>query len=175
MNSEPVAVVDDSLRQLYPAADLGFQKVTVASLRSEIEAQIHLRYNFTLRETWPAEIKPMQLLREVSLKLGLQILARDYPLITAGALHSNGDLAAAASSQDDATVNGEVKAAATNGHSGGHEKKKKKKGTADRNGSQERTEPVLSQDVFQPEDIINIVPIIKDASPKVCRCSPIIP
>jgi protein TIF31 len=154
LNSKPVAEIDESLKALYPEADLSFQEVTSEKLRSEIEKQVRRRYQYSLEESWASEIKPVQLLREVSLKLGLQVEAKEYHFTQ----KSFSDAPAAAPA-----TNGVAKEA-TNGNSSGNKKKKNK---AAREGSPAKFVKAPSAPVtFSAEDILNIVPVIKEASPK---------
>ncbi|KAI2630466.1 putative eukaryotic translation initiation factor 3 subunit CLU1/TIF31 [Xylaria nigripes] len=141
-NSNPAADIDESIKALYPEADLAFANVTPESLRKEIEAQSIRRFKLTLDPDWHAGIKHLQLLREVALKLGLQIQAKDFQF--------TGE-----SSKLPSDVNGQ-----TNGD-GEKSKKKKKKA-----GSGSTTPPVAPQTTFTPDDIVNVVPIVKDSAPK---------
>jgi protein TIF31 len=156
LNSNPVVDVDESLKALYPETDLTFMNVTPESLRHEIEIQVIRRYRFTLEDSWSTSIKPLQLLREVSLKLGLQVESKDYRFTDQPSL-SNGTEAATA-------TNG-VKDALVNGH--GSSSKKKKKVTRDGSpASSTNSGHSCLPTTFTADDILNIVPIIKEASPK---------
>ena len=73
LNSAPKANIDETLLTLYPEADLTFQHVSPESLKHEIESQIFRRYRYKIDDDWVSNIKPLQLLRETSLKLGLQV------------------------------------------------------------------------------------------------------
>ncbi|KAI8958979.1 clustered mitochondria-domain-containing protein [Daldinia sp. FL1419] len=147
-NSKPTAEIDESMKALYPEADLAFAELTPESLRQEIEAQATRRFKFTLDSEWYNQIKHLQLLRDVSLKLGLQLQVKDFKFIN--------DPNAAP------TTNG------VNGHANGESKsdsKKKKKKTRD--GSPASTASSTSTPTtFTPDDIVNVVPIIKDSAPK---------
>ncbi|KAI0851811.1 clustered mitochondria-domain-containing protein [Daldinia vernicosa] len=147
-NSKPTAEIDESLKALYPEADLAFADLTPESLRQEIEAQAIRRFKFTLDPDWHSQIKHLQLLRDVSLKLGLQLQVKDYKF-------TNEPSAAP-------TTNG------VNGHATGDNKndsKKKKKKTRD--GSPASVASSNSTPTtFTPDDIVNVVPIIKDSAPK---------
>lgn len=146
-NSKPVADIDESLKSLYPEADLAFANVTVESLRKEVEVQSARRFKVTLDPDWHAGIKHLQLLREVSLKLGLQLQAKDFQFtgeapktIEKANMQANGD-----------------------GEKGS--KKKKKKTTRD--GSPASTASSnTTPSTFVADDIVNVVPIVKDSAPK---------
>lgn len=152
-NPSPQADIDEGLAKLYPESDLSFRDVSPESLRKDIEEQILMRYRYTIEEGWSEEVKHLQLLREVSLKLGLQLEMKDYRFT--------------------AQTNGAIEQAPTNGSAGkessppaptGASKKKKKA----RDGSPasftaaRTTTPVT----FGPDDVLNVVPIIKEASPR---------
>ncbi|KAI1423799.1 clustered mitochondria-domain-containing protein [Xylaria sp. FL1777] len=143
-NSKPVADIDESLKSLYPEADLAFANVTVDSLRKEIEVESTRRFKVTLDQDWHNGIKHLQLLREVSLKLGLQLQARDFQF----------------------TVESSNTTEKPNGQSNGDgEKSKKKKKT--RTGSPASiASSVTVPSTFMADDIVNVVPVIKDSAPK---------
>lgn len=156
LNPNPVADIDESLKALYPDTDLAFKDVTPESLRHEIEIQMIRRYRFTLEDSWSTSIKPLQLLREVSLKLGLQIESKDYRFTDQPSV-SNGN--------DAATTTNGAKDALVNGH--GSSSKKKKKAARDGSPASSTTSGhSCLPTTFTADDVLNIVPIIKEASPK---------
>jgi protein TIF31 len=155
LNAKPVADIDESLVALYPEADLAFRHLTPATLRREIEIQVSKRYTFTLEDDWFKTIKPIQLLREVSLKLGLQLELREYHFTA-----------------QKSTTNGVHLVPATNGtkdvnNSGHNASSKKKKKNRDASPSSPTIPgPSGPLTTFVADDILNVVPIIKEASPK---------
>lgn len=174
LTKSPTAHIDEDLEFLYKNADYSFTKATVESVKSDIESHVYLRYRYVLEESWVSEIKHIQLLREISLKLGLQFAAKDYqfaPLLNSieEKLVSkiNGDSTVPAQNdQVNGHVNGHVNGL-INGHVNGANAKKKRKNAdssspVSSNGSQVLPSPVT----FFPDDIVNIVPIIKDACAK---------
>lgn len=147
LNPKPVAETDASLKSLYPECDFGFEKLTPVSVKEEVQAQVALRYRFDLGDSWFASNTRLQVLREVSLKLGLQLENKDYAFAK------------------QTTTNGaepEGPAAATNGTSGSKKKKNNKGASPTRAGS---PDPATVQ-TFHADDILNMVPVIKEASPK---------
>ncbi|KAM5345561.1 hypothetical protein ACJ41O_011422 [Fusarium nematophilum] len=149
-NSEPVAEIDSSLRTLYADADWSFEKVTPESLREEIEEQILKRFRYELDDDWHNQVRPVQLLREVCLKIGIQIQAKDYAFTSEDA---------------EATPAPPPKApqAATNGQANGEGKKKKK------NKAREASPDVVvlaNIHTFSPDDVVDLVPLIKDSCPR---------
>ncbi|KAI8634803.1 putative eukaryotic translation initiation factor 3 subunit CLU1/TIF31 [Xylariaceae sp. FL1651] len=144
-NSKPSADVDESLRSLYPEADLAFSNLTPESLRKEIEGESIRRFKLTLDADWQTKIKHMQLLREISLKLGLQLQAKDFQF----------------TSESSGTANG------LNGHTNGDSEKSKKKKKKARDGSPASVASSTSvPTTFTADDIVNVVPIVKDSAPK---------
>lgn len=153
LNDKPKADLDASLVSLYKEADLSFEKVTPESLKQEIESQILRRYQYTVEATWSSSIKHLQLLREVSLKLGLQLEVKDYRFSSEqkvveqpAPLATNGSLV--------------PKENGVNGHNTSSKKKKK------RDASPAAPPAVVVPHTFVPDDILNVVPIIKEASPR---------
>jgi len=140
-NSAPKPEKDELLWTLYHDADMKFEKLTPEELRTTIKAEVFKRFRFELPEDWAKDIKPIQMLREIALKMGLQLKAKEYTFKP---------------SEDKKEVK---EAPATNGN--GHGKTKKKAASA----------PIVEVEsvpttTFTQEDILNIVPLVKDAAPK---------
>lgn len=150
VNPNPRPQIDEELRDIFPEGDFSFEKVTPATLRSEIEKQVVIRYRFTLDPDWFKSLRHVQLLRDVSVKLGLQLGARKFAFTKSQA-----------SGKEQPAANG-VNGAA---HDEGSKKKKGKKGGDSKaaNGSPADEKTEVS---FVPDDILNIAPIVKDASPR---------
>ncbi|KAI5460069.1 clustered mitochondria-domain-containing protein [Mariannaea sp. PMI_226] len=150
-NPKPVAEIDPSLRTLYTDADWSFEELTPATLRASIEEQVLKRFRYKLDQDWASKIRLPQLLREVSLKMGIQILARDYAFT------------ADPSAPAPAPVATQPAQSSTNGQANGESKKKKKKG-------RESPPPAVAAPVnvhtFSPDDIVDLVPTIKDSAPR---------
>lgn len=155
LNSNPRPEIDEDLRSLYPDGDFSFEKMGPSRLRTEIETQVRLRYRYDLEEGWQAAIRPLPLLREVSLKLGLQLAAQEYSFSKGVqvCLESSPTRSASDTHSNDGAQ-----------QEGGSKKKKKKGGEA----VQTHTNGAVakSHTTFAPEDILNIVPIVKDAAPR---------
>ncbi|KAF2797972.1 hypothetical protein K505DRAFT_268517 [Melanomma pulvis-pyrius CBS 109.77] len=150
LNPKPVAESDSSLKSMYPESDFSFEKLTPESLKSEVQAQVALRYRYSLGDSWIESGKQLQLLRGVCLKLGLQLESKEYAF-TKQAI-TNGTTA---------EVNG---APATNGHATTSSKKKKNKNSSPPR-SASPADALITQ-TFHADDVLNIVPVIKEASPK---------
>ncbi|GLI72959.1 intracellular distribution of mitochondria [Penicillium ochrochloron] len=151
VNSAPRAEIDQSLRDVYPEGDFSFEKVTPESLRAEIEKQVAVRYRFSLEEGWVNSLRHLQLLRDISIKLGLQLGAREFaftkdqvkePAPVAPVANGNG--------QDDSS----------------NKKKKSKKGGDNKSPTRAPVQANKPAVTFTADDILNIVPLVKDASPR---------
>lgn len=146
LNSTPKVELDEDIQSFYPEADWSCASITPDSLAAEIEKEVRLRYRHDLEGNWVSSIKHLQLLREISLKLGLQLVAKDYKF------------SSEAASAPLPTTNG------TNGTSHG-KKKKKLDDQAQANGSSDslHTKEVHT---FEVNDIVNLLPVVKDSCPK---------
>jgi protein TIF31 len=154
-NSKPKAEVDEGMSSLYPEADLSFQQVCPESLREEVENQILRRFQYAIDNSWASNVKPLQLLREVSMKLGLQLEMKEYRFTnqpTKSVVESSLPV--------DGTT---TKENSVNGQSNSNKKKKKAR---DGSPASITSSTVCSPQTFKPDDILNIVPVIKEASPK---------
>ncbi|KAF5624027.1 TIF31 [Fusarium sp. NRRL 52700] len=156
-NEKPVAELDPSIRSLYTDADWSFEKVTPESLRKNIEEQILQRFRYELDEEWHNQVRPVQLLREVSLKIGIQLLAKEYSF-TAETAAATTTSEAAPAKVEKPVANGQ-----TNGESGSSKRKKKSKA---REASPVESAAPINMHTFSPEDVIDLVPLIKDSCPR---------
>ncbi|KAF8543918.1 clustered mitochondria-domain-containing protein [Trichophaea hybrida] len=147
-NPSPKVVKDESLWTLYHDSDFSFESLTIESLRAQVQKEVQRRFRFDLEEGWVGKIKHLQMLREIALKLGLQLTIKDYEFGPA--------------KPDAAKVNGDTPVATTNGNGKG---KHKKKGSATASGASSPVHRGSSQ-TFSPADIMNVVPIVKDSSSK---------
>lgn len=138
LNAEPKAEVDADLRSLFTEADLSFETVTPDKLRSLIEEQVYKRFRYELDAEWSDITRPVQTLREISLRLGLQVVAKNYVF-----------------EKTEATPVSSVT------KSDSDSKKKKKK-----NGDAASTPVTAAPTTFTPDDIVDVVPIIKHSAPR---------
>jgi protein TIF31 len=152
VNPKPTADLDPSIRALYSDADWSFEEVTPESLRRSIEVEVAKRYRFKLDAEWFNIARPLQLLREISLKLGIQVLSRDYAF-------SPSDVV-------DAPASAPQVAETTNGQVNGDGKKKKQKKKAAREASPASTGSAAPPTTFNADDIIDLVPVIKNSCPR---------
>ncbi|KAI6246960.1 Clustered mitochondria [Erysiphe necator] len=145
LNPKPIPFIDEDMASLYRGLNLEFQIVTPQSLQQEIEISVMKRFQYVLKEGWISEIKKIQMLREVSLKLGLQLGARDFVF------------------EPQPITNIPV---SVNNHSTEPVKKPSASKKSKKLNSRSHSPAVLAPNSFNPDDIINIVPIIKDAAPR---------
>jgi protein TIF31 len=150
INENPRPDMDEELKEIYPDGDFSFENVTPAALRADIEKQVSIRYRYHLPSEWFADLRPLQTLREISLKQGLQLAAKDY-------VFSKDD----SKSDDGAAIANGV--AHVNGHATEEPKKKKKKG-----GDHALANGAITKlsNTFIPDDFLNIAPIVKGAAPR---------
>jgi protein TIF31 len=156
LNAKPVAETDESLRLVYSDADFSYEKVTPENLRAEIAEQIRMRYRYVIEGETVTAGKEVQMLREVSLKLGLQLVAKVYAF-TQQDTQSNGTTNGHTEPNVDTVSNGTLSG----------EGKKKKKGK-NQFSPQRGASPVpfAKAATFHADDILNFVPVLKEASPK---------
>lgn len=147
VNAAPQPEIDQSLRAVFLEGDFSFEKVTPESLRTEIEKQISTRYRYSLEQGWVSSLRHLQLLRDISIKLGLQLGARDF-------VFSKSQV-----KEQAPATNG----ASGHGNEGGSKKKKKGGDTTSPSRIAVETKPALS---INADDILNVVPLVKDASPR---------
>ncbi|KAI0390361.1 putative eukaryotic translation initiation factor 3 subunit CLU1/TIF31 [Xylariaceae sp. FL0594] len=155
-NSKPTVDIDEALKALYPEADLAFADVTPETLRKEIELEAARRFKITLEPDWQTRIKHLQLLREISRKLGLQLQARDFQFKAEPSNTTNGhSTPVSAPAPVSASANTENK-----------EKSKKKKKKARDVSPASVASSTAAQCTFTADDVVNVVPVVKDSAPK---------
>jgi len=149
LNSNPRPDVDEDLRAFYPEGDFSFEKVNPTNVKAAIEKQVKLRYRYALPSDWQSLLQPLPLLREICLKLGLQLAAREYSF-SKGVEFALDVSPARSAHSSNGTLSDE-----------GNKKKKKK-------GGEQVQAPVTTKPstTFTAEDILNIAPIVKDAAPR---------
>ena len=148
VNAAPEAETDDD-QSFFPEGNYSYQKASPEMIAAEVQKQVKMRYRYDLPSDWLSNIKPLPLLREICLKNGIQLAAKDYIFAKEVA---GDDLATS-----EATTNGAL--------TDEHKKKKNKKSRA-RSESPTEEPKDKPQTTFVPDDILNVVPIVKDAAPK---------
>ncbi|KAI9167320.1 protein TIF31 [Paramyrothecium foliicola] len=151
-NPKPAADLDSSIKALYTDADWSFEEVTPESLRARIEEEVFKRYRFELDDEWYEVARPLQLLREVSLKLGIQVQAKDYAFTP--------------SDIQKAQANNTAVPETTSSQANGDSKKKKQQKKKTREGSPASQGSVATPTTFTADDVVDLVPIIKHSCPR---------
>ena len=159
VNNTPKALVDEDLQTLYPETDWSFLDVNPQTLRIAIQSQVQLRYRYQLDEDWHNNLRHLQLLREVSIKLGLQLTARDYQFSPETFSNVTSEPATNGTIDSSTPINNQ----STSGLGG---KKKRKNGDLEPRSTTPEPLSSSSPTTFEADDIVNIVPIIKNAAPK---------
>ncbi|PIB01210.1 Clustered mitochondria protein [Cercospora beticola] len=157
-NAKPYAEVDTELKSLYPEASFDFEKETPEGLDAEIRRQVSLRYRYDIQSDLVQDGKRLQLVREVSKKLGFQLEAKDYAFTKEAAaaqpqLHEKQSADSLAEPQ-------------TNGTSNSKKSKKKKQQAESSPSRAQAATPTGPPQTFHPDNVLNIVPLVKEASPK---------
>ncbi|KAI5304169.1 Intracellular distribution of mitochondria [Ascosphaera pollenicola] len=165
VNAEPKAEIDADLKAIYPEGDYTFETVTPASLKAEIEKNVAVRYRYNLPAEWTSEIKHLQTLRSAALKLGLQLGDRKFVFDKADIKEEETKVAPAKAEEEQTPA----PAPAT-----GSSKKSKKRNKRKEAQNGEAAAPAAAAApatpkqvvTFTPDDILNIVPLVKDAAPR---------
>lgn len=143
--ANPSVEIDASLNSLFSQADTAFAKLESLDVVQAVEKEVFSRFRFQLEPDWLDYIKPLNLMRDIALKTGVQWKAQPYHF-------SKAEFEAASMETPVQKV--------ANGS------RKKEKGKARK---QETETPVAKRStVFVADDIVAIVPIVKDSS---YRCS----
>ncbi|KAK9479553.1 clustered mitochondria-domain-containing protein [Lipomyces japonicus] len=176
LNADPKPHIEPSLAFLYSSDlgndDFGFAKLTASDIQSRVTQEALRRFRYALPEDWATtKISPVSVFRELSIRLGFQWKLKQYHFATESATDSS---------------KFPVKAEVTNGeaveNTGVHKQAEGKKGKkSHQNGYLEKkktnnkvstvattTENVLAsatavQTTFTPDDLLNIVPFVKDS------------
>jgi len=138
--SSPQPEIDTVLQPLYPEDDFSFADVTPEHLVKEIGLQIKKRFRYDVGDVLVQKGCEIQMLREICLKLGIQVAAKDYNFES---IPTN----------DGQSSPNEKK---TNGNHSSNKKKSKDSVVIKKEHIQ----------TFHVDDILNIVPIVKEAAPR---------
>ncbi|KAH9828887.1 clustered mitochondria protein [Teratosphaeria destructans] len=161
LNSKPQAEIDEDLKEIYPETDFSFEKTTPVSLQAELQRQIFLRYRYDIGDSLVQPGRQLQLLREISLKTGFQLEAKQY--------HFTKDDIPAQQLNGKASADS-VAVPQTNGvhppSESGSKKNKKKKHADHSPARAASSSPTLPPTTFHADNVFNIVPIVKEASPR---------
>lgn len=158
LNEKPSVEIDEDLRSLYSEGSYTFVNTNPQTLMVEIEKNVRTRYRYTLSEEWSSDLRHLQLLRDISLKLGLQMLAKNYRFDA-----EQEELASTNGTTANLMANGHTNGNITNGTNGKKKKKVADHGSSALSNGSGLPGPALT---FLPDDICNVAPVIKDSCPK---------
>lgn len=150
ITSTPSVSVDDSLKLFFTDADFEFSKLTSADVFNLVAKEVYVRFRFTLPESWSQDLRPLQLLREIALKFGIQWKAQDY-----GFTKQSFDAI-----KDKLAVETQVI------ESSKASKKGKKKQNGKKQDHQITQVSTPRTTVFVADDILAFVPLVKDSTYK---------
>ena len=159
LNKTPKAFLDKELGALYPQTEFAYTRASPESIASEIKAQVQHRYRYTLEDHWVQDIKHIQLLRSVSMKLGLQLVAKDYQFDAESLSQKDQSGSSTKSAEKVSMVN-------RNTQTTGSGKKRRKNGAITSSPTTAVSQLLISPISFSPDDIANMIPVIKDSCPK---------
>lgn len=164
LNEKPTVSLDEDIKDLYSDADYAFAQVTPSTLKEDLKSQVKLRYRYELSAGWESGIKHLQLLREIALKLGIQLVAKDYQFSKSVHEGQNGNsIHVPHNHTAESTTNGNVNGHTVNGVNG---KKKRKARDQSPPVSIDGSSPSCGEYTFSADDISNLLPVVKDACPK---------
>ncbi|EMD00859.1 hypothetical protein BAUCODRAFT_29239 [Baudoinia panamericana UAMH 10762] len=165
-NEKPQAEVDEEVKSMYPDVEFAFEGVTPESLAMEVRKQVETRYRYAIgeEEALVKSGKELQMLREVCLKMGWQVEAKEYQFGKA-AVATQPQTLQQKSSMDSLEVPQTNGVHSESGSVGG-KKKRKKQADQSPNRAVLAASPTSPSQTFHPENIFNIVPIVKEASPR---------
>ncbi|PWN28056.1 hypothetical protein BDZ90DRAFT_160733 [Jaminaea rosea] len=139
-------------------------KLTPASLQEKVDFEVRRRYRFQLPSDYltSGSARKPQLLREVSIRSGIQLKLQEYAFDAIAAGQANGHHSTDSDSARPATPPATSNKAATSVSVGN----KKKKGGKKVAGIDEVSAAARTQSTtFSPEDVLNLLPIVKDSAP----------
>ncbi|CEH12045.1 protein tif31 [Ceraceosorus bombacis] len=164
LESNPRAVWQKSPFHVAADAPPAWLEITSHSVVADVRAEVRRRYRYELAANFfEANFRKGQALRELSQRCGFQLKLQEYnferadkPLVNG---HANG---ASEDSQTEAVTSPAATGSAPSG-------KKKKKGTLPETQvvpgfTPARRGPKLT--TFEPEDILHLLPVVKDSTPK---------
>ncbi|KAF1816475.1 hypothetical protein P152DRAFT_470493 [Eremomyces bilateralis CBS 781.70] len=140
VNAQPVPEANAEVKKMFSDADFSFEATTPESLLTELEQEIEMRFKYN----WSGPIiakTPFSQLREIALTLGLQLEAKEYIFRREG-------------------MSKEV-CEPSSASTGGKKKKKNQDNTA-----ASCIVPAKVVQTFHAENVLNFVPVVKEASPR---------
>lgn len=146
ISSQPEVQIDQEMIGLFTEEELSFTKLSSKDIVELVTKEVFVRFRYELPANWETSnlIRPVQLLREIAIKYGIQWKAQDFAF-TAEEFNKQVERTQQATS---------VKEAATS-------KKQQKKG---KKSVSPVSASVVRSTSFTSEDIVTFVPIVKDST-----------
>lgn len=142
------------------ASPPAWTQLTPESLFAQIESEIRRRFRFQLPQSYLRnDVQKPQLLRELSLRAGIQLKLQDYHFDAGVDSGANG------LSQSDADTDSAGSTPKPTVASAAGATNKKKKNAAGKKVAKEAILRAAQHTTFTPDDILNLVPVIKDSAP----------
>lgn len=154
-DASPAAVFETS--PLYIGSQPpSWTEITPSSVEESIRSEVKKRYRFCLSSDYfSTSLRKQQVLREVCLRTGVQIKLQDYHFDSSANLNGH------AQETSEESVNENSGSA-----SAGPSKKKKGKKSKAAAAAEAERERKPRTTTFEPSDILNLVPIVKDSAPR---------
>ena len=166
INACPKVDLNEDYLALYPEGNYSFADVTSKDLHAAVEHQVQVRYRFQLPENWAKEIKHVQLLRNISLKLGIQLVEKSYQFLPLPLSHEERTAPSLDHKAAESELNGLVNGKETTNGNVRHGKKKKKNAGRSSPTPSSGSDKAPPASIFTPDDIANVMPVVRDACPK---------
>ena len=173
--AEPKAEIEEGVREMFPEIKIGFESVTVDGLEKEVRRQIGVRFRSEIEGDVVEKGWELQVLREVCLTVGVQLESKDYAFRKA----EGGERTLQEKPSNDSLAvpngNGHANGAAHSSDDGASKpkpKKNKKKRAADHSPAAQRSTSIspttadAANTTFTASNVLNLVPRVKDASPR---------
>ncbi|ORZ01071.1 clustered mitochondria-domain-containing protein [Syncephalastrum racemosum] len=146
LNPKPKPVVpEDKSRN-----DVRWARLTPASVLAELKSQVAKRFRHTLEEDFMSQVKTLPTLREICLRVGIQLEIRDYHF------DAYNDEERAAMAAEEAQLQSQAAQQQKAKQSKRNNKKRQQPLSEERKATWRKT-------TFIPEDVLNVMPTVKQA------------
>ncbi|KAK4706107.1 protein TIF31, partial [Phenoliferia sp. Uapishka_3] len=135
-------------------AQRAWASLTPSTLRSQIVEEVEARYRYTIPTSFfnPVTLVPTRLVREICMRVGIQLVLREYKFGSRVAVEANGNGAGSSSEEE--------KIQASPSPVVNELKKKKKKSPAQLEREAAKADENRTV-TFRAEDVLNVMPVIK--------------
>ncbi|QPG74105.1 hypothetical protein FOA43_001427 [Brettanomyces nanus] len=155
--SPEAAEVDIMLREMYDTASFHILHVTPEEVRAAVAKQVLRCFRYELPDDWLELIKALPLVKSIAAGFGIQWKSRDYAF-TKSALDSQ-----ISSQKAAAACAAAEQVAADSASQKSSKKKSKKRHNSPAENSPSSVTVKICTTIFSPDDIVALVPIVKDA------------